>query len=429
MIKNLISMFKNKEIRNKILFTLAMLFVFRFGSGIPVPGIDTAALMQGISDNSLIGMMNLLGGGAMEKFSVFSLGVGPYITASIIIQLLAMDVIPALTEMAKNGQQGRMQMDKITRYLAIVLAFVQAYTLTYSFDVSYGIVANPSVSTYLFVATILAAGTSFLVWLGDRISQFGMGNGISMIIFSGIVANLPWQFIAAFKTLVDTSSGAAAFSGVVEFALFVVMYIAIIVLVNFMNEAVRKIPIQYTSSGVRGQGKSVNYLPLKINSASVMPVIFASSVMVAPVTIMSFFESNKVTETITNVLNFSKPLGLTIYVALVVLFTFFYTNLQVDPKRIADNLNKQGTYILGIRPGSETVTYVSKVLNRITVLGAMFLALIAALPYLLPMFTNIPSSISMGGTGIIIVVGVALETVKDLESQLSQKAYRGFVKR
>lgn len=428
MIKNLISMFKNKEIRNKILFTLAMLFIFRFGSGIPVPGIDTNALMQGISDNSLIGMMNLLGGGAMEKFSVFSLGVGPYITASIIIQLLAMDVIPALTEMAKNGQQGRMQMDKITRYLAIVLAFVQAYTLTYSFDISYGIVANPSVSTYLFVATILAAGTSFLVWLGDRVSQFGMGNGISMIIFAGIVANLPWQFISAFKTLVDTTSGAAAFSGVVEFAIFVVMYIAIIVLVIFMNEAVRKIPIQYTSSGVR-QGKSVNYLPLKINSASVMPVIFASSVMVAPVTIMSFFESNKVTETITNVLNFSKPLGLTIYVVLVVLFTFFYTNLQVDPKRIADNLNKQGTYILGIRPGSETVTYVSKVLNRITVLGAMFLAVIAALPYLLPMFTNIPSSISMGGTGIIIVVGVALETVKDLESQLSQKAYRGFVKR
>ena len=255
-----------------------------------------------------------------------------------------------------------------------------------------------------------------------------MGNGISMIIFAGIVANLPWQFISAFKTLVDTTSGAAAFSGVVEFAIFVVMYIAIIVLVIFMNEAVRKIPIQYTSSGVR-QGKSVNYLPLKINSASVMPVIFASSVMVAPVTIMSFFESNKVTETITNVLNFSKPLGLTIYVVLVVLFTFFYTNLQVDPKRIADNLNKQGTYILGIRPGSETVTYVSKVLNRITVLGAIFLAVIAALPYLLPMFTNIPSSISMGGTGIIIVVGVALETVKDLESQLSQKAYRGFVKR
>ena len=429
MINNLISMFKNKEIRKKILFTLAMLFVFRLGSGIPVPGIDTEALMTGISDNSIVGMMNLLGGGALEKFSVFSLGVGPYITSSIIIQLLAMDVIPALTEMAKNGQQGKMQMDKITRYVAIVLAFVQAYTLTYSFDVSYGIVANSSVSTYLFVATILAAGTSFLVWIGDRISQFGIGNGISMIIFAGIVSNLPWQFISAFKTLVDTSSGAAAFSGVVQFALLVVMYIAIIVLVIFMNEAVRKIPIQYTSSGLRSQGKSVNYLPLKINSASVMPVIFASSVMVAPVTIMSFFESNSVTETITNILDFSKPLGLCIYVVLVVLFTFFYTNLQVDPKRIAENLNKQGTYILGIRPGSETVTYVRKVLNRITVLGAIFLAVIAALPYLLPMFTNIPSSISMGGTGIIIVVGVALETVKDLESQLTQKAYRGFVHR
>lgn len=430
MIKNLISMFKNKEIRNKILFTLAMLFVFRLGGGIPIPGINTEALMAGVADNSLIGMMNLLGGGALEKFSIFALGVGPYITASIIIQLLAMDVIPALTEMSKNGQQGRMQMDKITRYLGVVLGFFQAYTMTYAFDVSYNILASSSVSTYLFIATILTAGTCFLVWIGDRISQFGIGNGISIIIFAGIVANLPWQFISAFKTLVDTSSGAAAFGGIVSFILLVIMYVAIIVLVIFMNEAVRKIPIQYTSSGLRSQqGKSVNYLPLKINSASVIPVIFASAVMVAPVTIMSFFEANEFTVAVTNILNFSKPLGLCIYVVLVILFTFFYTNLQVDPKQIAENLNKQGTYILGIRPGSETVTYVRKVLNRITVLGALFLAVIAALPYLLPMFTNIPSSISVGGTGIIIVVGVALETVKDLESQLTQKVYRGFVHR
>lgn len=429
MIKNLISMFKNKEIRNKILFTLAMLFVFRLGNGIPIPGINTDALMAGVADNSLIGMMNLLGGGALEKFSIFALGVGPYITASIIIQLLAMDVIPALTEMSKNGQQGRMQMDKITRYVSVILGFFQAYTMTYAFDVNYSILTNSSVSSYLFIATILTAGTCFLVWIGDRISQFGIGNGVSIIIFAGIVSNLPWQFISAFKTLVDTSSGAAAFGGVVSFIILVAMYIAIIVLVIFMNEAVRKIPIQYTSSGLRSQGKSVNYLPLKINSASVIPVIFASAVMIAPVTIMSFFEANSFTTLLTKILDFSKPLGLCIYVVLVILFTFFYTNLQVDPKQIAENLNKQGTYILGIRPGSETVAYVSKVLNRITVLGALFLAAIAALPYLLPMFTNIPSSISIGGTGIIIVVGVALETVKDLEGQLTQKVYRGFVHR
>ena len=429
MISKLISLFKNKEIRSKLLFTLAMLFVFRLGAAIPLPGINKEALTAGIQGNGIIGMMNLLGGGAMERFSIFSMGVGPYITASIIIQLLAMDVIPQLTEMSKNGQKGRMQMDKITRYLGVVLAFVQAYTMTYAFHVNYGILTNPSVSTFVFIATILTAGSMLAVWLGDRISQFGMGNGISMIIFAGIVSNLPWQFINAYNALVTNATG-EAFGGVIIFSLLVLSYIAIIVLVIFTGEAVRKIPIQYTSSSVRSQGQSINHLPLKINSASVVPVIFASSVMVAPVTILSFFQTNTWTKTITDVLDFQKPLGLTIYIALVIMFTFFYTNLQVDPKQIAENLNKQGTYILGIRPGSETVAYIGKVLNRITVLGAMFLAVIAALPYVLPLiFPNMPASISMGGTGIIIVVGVALETVKDLESKLTQKSYRGFSNR
>ena len=431
MFQNLAKMFRNREIRNKIFFTLAIMLMFRLGASIPLPGIDREALTSGITSNSIISMMNLLGGGAMEKFSIFSLGVGPYINASIIIELLSMDVIPALAAMNENGQQGRMQKDKITRYLAIVLAFVEAYSLTYAFNVNYGILSNPTISTYLFIATVLSAGTSLLVWLGDLVSQKGIGNGISMIIFAGIVANLPFQFSEAFKTLIDTTAGSSAlFSGVLEFALLVLMYIVLIVLIVFMNEAVRKIPIQYTSSSSRNQGsKSINYLPLKINSASVIPVIFASAVMVAPVTVMSFFPSNTVTTTITNILDFTKPTGLAIYVVLIILFTFFYTNLQVDPKQIAENLNKQGTYILGIRPGSETVAYIKKVLNRITVLGALFLAFIAALPYLLSMFTNIPSSITMGGTGMIIVVGVALETTKDLESQLTQKAYRGFVHR
>ena len=424
-------MFKNKEIRNRILFTLAMLFVFRLGGGIPMPGINTQALTAGIGDNGLLGMMNLLGGGAMERFSVFSMGVGPYITASIIIQLLAMDVIPQLAEMSKNGQQGRMQMDKITRYLGVVLGLVQGYTMTFAFQQNYGILTRtPTMSTYLFIAIVLTAGSMFVVWIGDRISQFGIGNGISMIIFAGIVANLPWQFISAYETLVTTKTGTETFSGVMQFALLVLVYIAIIVLVIFMGEATRKIPIQYTSSGARSQGKSVNFLPLKINSASVVPVIFASSVMVAPVTVLSFFPANSTTLLIRDILNFQKPVGLAIYITLVILFTFFYTNLQVDPKQIAENLNKQGTYILGIRPGSETVAYISKVLNRITVLGAMFLAVIAALPYLLPMLLkDIPAAISLGGTGIIIVVGVALETVKDLEGKLTQKAYRGFVRK
>jgi len=430
MLQNLVLMFKNKEIRNRILFTLGILFVYRLGCAIPLPGINKEALLAGIDGNNIINLMNLLGGGALDQFSVLSLAVGPYITASIIIELLAMDVIPPLADLKENGQEGRKKMDKITRYLGIVLAFLQAYTLTYSFHARYGILDNPTVSTYMFIAIVLSAGTSFLIWLGDQISDKGIGNGISIIIFSGIVANLPFQFRQAYTTLVDTSAGTSStFSGVIQFAALIVLYLVLIIMIIFMNEAVRKIPIQYTSNTRAIGGQNINYLPLKINSASVIPVIFSSAVMVAPVTIMSFFEQTDVTRWITNALDFTKPWGLAIYVVLIILFTFFYTNLQVDPKQIAENLNKQGTYILGIRPGSETVSYISKVLNRITVLGALWLAVIAALPYLLGMATNIPSSVTMGGTGIIIVVGVALETVKDLESQLTQKTYRGYFRR
>lgn len=322
-----------------------------------------------------------------------------------------------------------MKMDKITRYVAVILAFLQSFTMTYAFDISYGILINANFATYLYVATVLTAGTMFLLWIADRISMFGVGNGVSMIIFAGIVSNIPFRFSQAFQTLVDRSSNTAMFNGFLNYGLFILMYLAIIVLVIFMSTAVRKIPIQYTSSSVRKGKNDITYLPLKINSASVIPVIFASAIMTAPVTVLSFFPQTGFYETLSTVLNFTQPIGLTIYVVLIILFTFFYTGLQVDPEKISENLGKSGTYIPGIRPGSETKEYIGKVLNRITVLGALFLAFIAALPYVLPMISNLPSSISVGGTGIIIVVGVAMETMKDLTGKLTQKQYRGFVSR
>ena len=428
MIKTFVNLFKQKDIRKKIFFTLAMLFVFRLGAGIPVPLVDTKALLAGVADNSVLGIMNLLGGGALQRFSVFAMGVGPYITASIIIQLLAMDVVPSLTEMAKSGQQGKKQMDKITRYLAVFLAMFQAFTLTYDFDVNYGLLQEPTIANFVYVSIVLTAGTMFLLWIGDRISAFGIGNGISIIIFAGIVSRIPFDFSTMFKTMVDTSSNAALFSGVINFLIYTLMYIAIIVLVIFMQQAERKIPIQYTSSNLRKGKNDVTYLPLKINSASVIPVIFASAVMTAPATAFSFFSQTQgLYQFFSDVFNFQKPLGLTIYAVLILIFTFFYTNLQVDPEKIAENLGKQGTYIPGIRPGTETKEYISKVLNRITVLGALFLVFIAVLPYILPMITDLPNTVSVGGTGIIIVVGVALETMKDLEGQMTQKVYRGFI--
>ncbi len=420
------SLFRNKEIRKKIFFTLAMLLIYRIGSAIPVPGVDSAALSSSIADNSILNMMNLLGGGAFERMSVFALGVTPYITASIIIQLLSMDVIPALTEMAKSGETGRIHMDKITRYLAVVLAFVQAYSMVYGFDKQYGILTNSAMSQYLYTATILTAGTQFLVWIGDRISMFGIGNGISIIIFAGIVSNMPASFAEVWSILVSGSQQGAVFSGVLQFVLYCVLYFAIIVGVVIMELAVRKIPIQYTSSSnVRGAG-DITYLPFKINSASVIPVIFASSIMTAPQIILSFIDTEKYTA-LSNFLSLQKPVGLIIYAVLTFLFTFFYTDLQVDPDKVAENLGKSGAYIPGIRPGSETRTYLHKVLNRITVLGAAALTVIAVIPYLLPMFTSLPTSVSVGGTGIIIVVGVAMETMAQLKGQLTQQQYHGFI--
>lgn len=426
MMHTFVSMLKNKEIRNKILFTLAMLLIYRIGSAIPVPGVDANALSSQISDNSILSMMNLLGGGALEKLSVFAMGVTPYITASIIIQLLSMDVIPALTEMTKSGQTGRMKMEKITRYLGVVLSFVQAFSLVYGFDVQYKVLENANLSGYLYTATIMTAGTMFLVWLGDRISMKGIGNGLSIIIFSGIVSNMPSSFVQVYNALTGGSTQGEMFNGILLFALYLLMFLAIIIFVIVMETAVRKIPVQYTNSTTMRNGADVTFLPLKINSASVIPVIFAQSIMTAPQIIISFFNT-ELYNTLNNYLSLSKPTGLAIYAVLTILFTFFYTDLQVDPDQIAENLGKSGAYIPGIRPGNETKTYLHKVLNRITVLGAIGLTIVAVIPYLLPMVTSLPSSSAIGGTGIIIVVGVAMETMNQLKGQLTQKQYHGFL--
>ena len=422
------AMVKNKDIRNRILYTLLVLFIFRFGTAITVPGVNTSDLVQGIGDNSLFTMISLLGGGGLEQFSVFALGVTPYITASIIIQLLSMDVIPHLSELSKGGAKGRKQLDRYTRYLAVVLGFVQAYFLVWGFSNQYTtlIDGGASMAKILYIATIFTAGSMFLLWLGDRISMKGIGNGISIIIFAGIVGRLPNQMTTMWTTLVGTDAGSAAFNGILSFSLYILCYLLIIVFVVFMNLAERKIPIQYTSSTITNRRQDMTYLPLKINSASVIPVIFANAIMMAPIQIASFFPTNTFIQGMNYFLGMQNGWSLCIYVILIILFTFFYTKLQIDPAKIAENLGKSGTYIPGIRPGNETKEYVNKVLCRITVLGSIGLAFISVLPHAIPLFTSLPSSMGIGGTGIIIVVGVALETVKQLEGQMTQKSYKRF---
>ncbi len=435
MITTITSIFKNKEVLKKILFTLAMLFIFRLGVQIPVPNINVDAISSDTS--GLINMMNLLGGGAMDQASIFALGITPYITASIIIQLLSMDVIPYLSELSKSGQSGRKQMDKYTRYLALIFCFIQAYTLTLTLQTAdnASLLINDSTAGYLYVATVFTAGTMFLLWIADRISSHGIGNGVSMIIFAGIVSSIPYEFLEAFKTLTTGVTGSAYFSGILTFASFLFVYLIIIVLVIFIQTAVRKIPIQYTSSTVQTKNKDMTYLPLKINSASVIPVIFASAIMMAPVQIVQMLlyagvlTENPLTTSMQNLLNMSSIESLCLYAILIIVFTFFYTKMVVDPEKISDNLSKSGTYIPGIRPGKETKEYLNKVINRITVLGATSLACIAILPYILPMIiTGLPNSIQMGGTGLIIVVGVAMETTAQIKGKLTQKSYQGFFK-
>ena len=285
------AMWTNKDIRNRIVFTLFAFLVYRLGCAITIPDVNTSDLVAGLGENSLFAMLNLLGGGGLEQFSVFALGVTPYITASIIIQLLSMDVIPSLTELSKSGANGRKKLDKYTRYLAVVFAFVQSFSLVYGFSKTYTglIVGGVTVAKLLFIATIFTAGTMFLVWIGDQISLKGIGNGISMVIMAGIVGRMPQQFSAAWSSLID---GKIA-NGALLFAAYIIIYLLIIVFVTLINTAERKIPIQYTSSSVTmTQTSKMNYLPLKVNSASVIPVIFASSLMMAPLQIASFFVTN-----------------------------------------------------------------------------------------------------------------------------------------
>ena len=418
----------NKDIRKRILFTLFAFLVYRLGSAITVPDVNTADLINGMQDNSLFAMLNLLGGGGLEQFSVFALGVTPYITASIILQLLSMDIVPSLTELSKSGAQGRKKIDQYTRYLAVVFAFVQSFSLVYGFSKTYTtlIVGGVTISKVLYISTIFTAGSLFLVWIGDQISLKGIGNGISMVIMAGIVGRMPRQITSAWKTLMG--SGSTVKNGTALFVAYILVYLLIIIFVTLINTAERRIPIQYTSSSIELSKRSEsNYLPLKVNSASVIPVIFASSLMMAPLQVATFLDKTEFVKATQNWLGLSTWYSLAIYVVLIIFFTFFYTKMQVDPEKLAENLGKSGAYIPSVRPGTETKNYVNHVLTRITVLGSLALAFISVIPHAMPLiWPELPSSMALGGTGMIIVVGVAIETVRQVQGLITQKSYKKY---
>jgi len=424
--------FKKGELRRKVVFTLGILFVFRLGAGIVIPYIDTSAITSAATSSGIFGIMNMLGGGTLEKFSLFSLGVSPYITSSIIIELLSMDVVPALTQWNKEGNTGKKKKDKVTRVLTLALAIIQGGSLTYAFDKGYSILASSSIWTYVYVVVVMAAGSMFTMWLGDQITIKGVGNGTSLLIFTGIVANLPNSFISSFKSMVTFGSTYKTATSLAWYILFVLVYLAIVVFVVFEEGAIRKIPIIYaTNTQTVLHTKESTNLPIKINSSSVIPVIFAASVLAAPRTIISFMKSTSTTQMIDNILNYQKPIGFVLYIVMIILFTFFYSNLQIDAKKISEDLKKSGGAIPGVRTGDDTKKYIGTVLNRVTVVGSLFLAIIASIPIIAPEIWKMTSNnaLSLGGTGLIIVTGVALETVRAIKSMLTRREYHGYIRK
>lgn len=405
---------KNADLRKRIYFTLFILLIFIVGTTIPVPGTQGAISNLGIWE-----LYDAIGGGALQNFSIFALGVMPYISASIITGILQMDIVPYFTELKKNGAEGRQKINKINRYMGLVIAFLQGFAMSVAF------VKGGTALEYMKLALILTAGTAFLLWLGDQITAKGIGNGISLLIMAGIINTVPSMFIDTFKALVLNNT--ELFIGIVSFTLFVLFYIAIILGIVFIEKSERRVPIQYSNQTSSAYGAKQNYIPFKLNSASVMPVIFASVIFSVPSFIATLLDSSNGFVKFTNTfLNYKTPEGFIVYIIVIIFFSYFYTFLQINPEELSKNLNRQGGYIPGIRPGKETQDYIKTILGRITFLGAIFISIIAGLPIIFSNFlnTNLPSSVNVGGTGILIVVGVALETYRQLESRLINRNYR-----
>ena len=409
---------KIPELRQKIIFTLIMFAVFRLGTHIPVPGVDPTAIEQLFANGSLLGLLDLFSGGAFSKFSIFAMSITPYINAAIIIQLLNV-VIPTLEQWSKEGAEGHKKTTQVTRYLTVVLAFLQALGFSYGLRSA---ILNPNPVNVLIIAITLTAGTVFLMWIGEKITENGVGNGISLIIFAGIVAALPKNIGTLYHYVT---------AGTVNYfvaALFVLAIVALTIFIVYVENGFRRIPISYAKrmSGSRAMGTHTSHLPLKVNMAGVIPIIFASSVLMFPVTIAQFTDIAWLRD-IASYLEWGKPLQTVLYVLLIVFFTYFYTAVTVKISDMAENLKKYGGFIPGIRPGQPTVDYLDHVMTRITLAGSLYLAFVAVLPNLLSAGLHI-EGMYFGGTALLIVVGVAMQSMKQIESMIVMRHYEGFMK-
>ncbi|MCK7487938.1 MAG: preprotein translocase subunit SecY [Bacillus subtilis] len=448
--------FQNKDVLKRIGFTLLAFLVFKLLTYVTMPLIDASSLSDLFDNSGFLGIVNSISGDALRNYSVIALGISPYITASIVIQLLQMDIIPILKEWSEEGEVGRAKISRTTRYLAMVLAFIQALAMTFAFHSSQASLFNFGVSdwatangrnlwflVYFYIAVVLTAGSAFMIWLADQITMKGIGNGSSMLIVGGIIISFPGTIASLIQyyitdpnsVLPSVSEVQGEFAGYALFAVSILMFIIVLVGITYMQSATRKIPIQYANRPASSKfaGKSESNIPIKLNTANVIPVIFASILLSLPGTVFTYIEwgATPAAATWQNWLNqiftYSEPIGFFLYIVLIILFSFFYSFILINPEKTADNLQKQNAYIPGIRPGSETEAYVTKTLFRVTVIGALYLVVVAALPIVTSMVLGHSYS-QIGGTSLLIIVGVALETANQIQTDTQDKNYAGFMK-
>ena len=407
-----------KEIIKRALITIGVLFIFEFGKTVTIPGVINVTSLYSNVFSNVLDSISMLSGGSLGSFSIFTLGVGPYITSSIIIQLLGTAGIPYIKNLMDEGGKGKAKLNRLMRYASLIIACIQGFALTVMYEKSYGILQDTSFLGYGQVILAMVAGMCVVMWMADFITVHGLGNGVSIIIFTGIISGLPATIRSVYSLFMEGNNG------MLKFCLYLLMYVVLIILVVLVELSERRIPVQQSNRVVNKTLGDLSFIPLKVNSASVMPVIFASTFLSAPSMIASLFGVN--VDVINKFLSLSSWTGLLVYGVLIVFFTFLYTGMQVNVDDITENLANNGSYIPGVRPNDETRRYINNVLNGITWVGAAFLLFIALLPNLVSIVTGIPSNIAIGGTGIIIAVGVAIELINNVKTMKKNSAYESY---
>lgn len=426
------AIFSNVQLLKRIGITLALLFIFRITTWIPIPLIDTSSISEFISGNDFLAILNNFTGNALGRFSIMAMGISPYITASIVVQMLQMDIVPVLKEWSEQGETGKQKLKKLTRILGLVLAFVQSLVLLLGLGVAGSEflpdILSPSPILYIYMSLVVTAGAAFAMYIADLITRKGIGNGTSLLIVAGIITSLPSMITLLWGKYITNGNGGW---DIVLFIAVILIYLAVLLGVTFLELAKRRIPIQYANRQ-SGQGKTTSDLPIKLNTAGVIPVIFASTILSIPLSISGMFglnTSSSLGSWLDQIFNYQQPIGFVLYIGLIVVFTFFYSFLMLNPEKVADNLSKSNAYIPGVRPGLDTQNYIAKLMFKITLLGTVYLVILAAMPIVTAIVFGFNSqesqAIVLGGTSLLIVVGVAMETTNQIETEANNQEYKG----